>query len=99
MNCINYVVYRQHLQKLARLQNKWVMFHPHPNTLDRSVRFVDVTLKKLGFTDINNVLADTIEALKNAPDLSQPPLNKIDISILVKDIVSKENNKLRCEVK
>jgi hypothetical protein len=54
-------------------------------------------LKKLGFTDVNNALADTIEALKNAPGPNQPPLNKTDIVTLVQDVVSKDNNKLRTE--
>ena len=54
-----------------------------------------LTLKKLGFTDVNNALAYTIEALKNTPGPSQPPLNKIDIATLVKDVVAKENDKLR----
>lgn len=75
------------------------MFYPHPNSLDGSARPNDATLKKLGFTDINNALADTIEALKNAPGPSQPPLDKTDIATLVKDVVSQENNKLRTEFK
>ena len=62
-----HVVYKQHLRKSARLQNKWVVFQPHPNSLDGNARPDDATLKKLGFLDINNAFADTIEALKNAP--------------------------------
>jgi hypothetical protein len=54
-------------------------------------------LKKLGFTDVNNALADTIEVLKNAHGPSQLPLNKTDIATLFQDVVSKENNKLRTE--
>jgi hypothetical protein len=97
VECLNSAVYKQHLRKSARLQNKWVTFHPHPNSLDRNARPDDAILKKLGFTDVNNALADTIEALKNAPGPNQPPLNKTDIVTLVQDVVSKDNNKLRTE--
>ena len=60
------------------------MFHPHPNSLDGSAKFDEVTLQKLGFTDVHNVIANTIEALKNAPGPSQLSLNKTDIVTLVK---------------
>jgi hypothetical protein len=99
IECLNTAVYKQHLNKSARILNKWVMFHPHPNSLDGSAKPEEATLKKLGFTDVNNALADTIEALKNAPGPSQPTLNKTDIATLVKAVVSKENTKLRTEFK
>jgi hypothetical protein len=73
------------------------MFHPHPNFLDGNARLDDVTLKKLGFTDVNNAFANTIEALKNAPGPNQPSLNKTDIATLVQDVVLKDNNTLRTE--
>ena len=56
-------------------------------------------MKKLGFMDVNNALADTIEALKNAPGPNHPPLNKFHIATPVKDVVSNENDKLRTELK
>ena len=99
IECLNSAVYKQHLNKSVRLLNKWVTFHPHPNSLDGSARPDEATLKKLGFADINNALADTIEALKNAPGPSQPPLDNTDIATLVKDVVLLENNKLRTEFK
>jgi hypothetical protein len=99
VECLNAAVYKQHLQKSVRLQNKWVTFHPHPNSLDGSSKPDEVTLKKLGFTDVNNALANTIEALKNATGPSQTPINKSDIVTLVKDVVTKENNKFRTEFK
>ena len=92
-------MYKQHVHKSVRLLNKWVTFHPHPNSLDGSAKPDDATLKKLGFSDVNNALADTIEALKNAPGPSHPLLNKSDIATLVKDVVSKENDKLCTEFK
>ena len=99
IECLNSAVYKQHVNKSARLLNKWVTFHSHPNSLDGSAKPDDATLKKLGFTDVHNALADTIESLKNAPGPSQLHLNKTDIVILVKDVVSKENDKLRTEFK
>jgi hypothetical protein len=95
----NSAVYKQHLNKSVRLLNKWVTFYPHPNSLDGSAKPNEVTLKKLGFTDVNNALADTIEALKNAPGSNQTALNKTDIATLVKDVVLEENNKLRTKLK
>ena len=75
MKCLNFAVYKQHLRKSVRLQNKWVVFQSHSNSLDGNARPDDVTLKKLEFTNFNNVLGNTIEALKNAPGPSQLPLN------------------------
>lgn len=83
VECLNSAVYKQHLRKSVRLQNKWVIFDPHLNSLDGNTRLDDVILKKLGFADVNNTLADTIEALKNAPGPSQPPLNKTEIVTFV----------------
>lgn len=94
---LNSAVFKQYLRKSTKLQNKWVTFHPQSNSLDRNARPDDVTLKKLRFTDVNNALADTSEALKNASGPSQPPLNKTDIATLVQDVVLKENNKLMAE--
>lgn len=87
VECLNSAVYKQHLRKLARLQNKWVEFQPHPNFLDRSMRPNDATMKKVGFTDFNNALVDTVEALENASSSNQLPLTKTEIMTLVEDIV------------
>ena len=97
VKCLNSVVFKQHLRKSARLQNKWVTFHPHSNSLDRNALPNDATLKKLKFTDVNNALANTIEALKNYLGPSQPPLNKTDIITLVQDVISNDNNNLITE--
>jgi hypothetical protein len=99
VECLNSAVYKQHVNKSVRLLNKWVTFHPHPNSLYGSAKPDDATLKKLGFTNVNNALADTIEELKNVPGPSQPSFNKTDIATLVKDVVLEENNKLRTELK
>ena len=99
IECLNSAVYKQHLHKSFRFLNKWITFHPHPNSLDGIAKTDDATLKKLGFTDVNNALADIIESMKNTPGPSHPPLNKSNIATLIKDIVSKENDKLRTDFK
>jgi hypothetical protein len=47
--------------------------------------------------DVNNAIANTVEALQNAPGLNKKQLTKDDITTLVKDVVSEENGKLRSE--
>jgi hypothetical protein len=45
VECLKSAVYKQHLRKSARLHNKWVVFRPHPNSLDGSARPDNATLK------------------------------------------------------
>ena len=49
--------------------------------------------------DVNTALAGTVAALQNAPEPSKPTLSKEEISTIVVDAVSKENQKLRVEFK
>jgi hypothetical protein len=74
-----------------------VEFQPHPNSLDGSAKPDNETLHKYGFLDINNAIANIVEALQNAPGPSKKQLTKEDITTLVKDVVSEENGKLRSE--
>lgn len=99
IECLNATVYKQFLRKSARLNGKWVEFHPHPNSLDGSARSDDATLKKLGFSDVHTATANTVEALQNAPGAAQKVLTKKDTTAIVEEVVTKENNKLRIEFK
>ena len=97
VECLNSAVYKQNLRKSVRLHYKWVEFQPHPNSLDGSAKPDNETLRKYGFMDVNNAIANTIEALQNAPGLNKNQFTKDDITTLVKDVVSEENGKLRSE--
>jgi hypothetical protein len=97
VECLNSAVYKQNLRKSIRLQGKWVEFQPHPNSLDGSAKPDNETLRQYGFMDVNNAIANTVEALQNAPGLNKKQLTKEDITTLVKDVVSEENGKLRTE--
>ena len=97
VECLNSAVYKQNLRKSFRLHGKWVEFQPHPNSLDGSAKPDNETLRKYGFLDVNNAIANTVEALQNAPGPNKKQLTKEDITTLVKDVVSEENGKLRSE--
>ena len=97
IECLNSAVYKQNLRKSVRLQGKWVEFQPHPNSLDGSAKPDNETLRKYGFMDVNNAIANTVEALQNVAGSNKKQLTKEDITTLVKDVVSEENGKLRSE--
>ena len=97
VECLNIAVYKQHLRKPTRLHSKWVEFLPHPNSLDDIAKPDEDTLRKYGFMDINNAIANTVEALQNAPGSNRKSLTKEDITTLVKDVVTEENGKLKSE--
>lgn len=67
--------------------------------MDGSAKPDKLTLKKFGFLDVNNSLANTVAAIQNAPGPSKSALLKDGITSLVEDVISKENNKLRREFK
>lgn len=62
VECVNAIVYKQHVRKSARILGKYVTFHPHPKSLDGSLKPNETTLKKLGFLDVNATLANTVES-------------------------------------
>lgn len=99
VECVNATVYKRFLRKSVRLNGKWSEFQPHPNSLDGSARPDDATLRRLGFANIDTAMANTIEALQNAPNTAPKQLTKRDITAIVEEVVTKENNKLRVEFK
>lgn len=99
IECLNATVYKQFLRKSVKLNGKWIELQPHPNSLNGSARPDDATLRKLGFANIDTAMANTIAALQNAPNTAPKPLTKKDITAIVEEVVTKENNKLRHEFK
>ena len=63
---------RQFVKKSAKLLGKHVEFTPHPRSLDGANAPSAVELTRLGFSDVNTALANTIEALTNIPLKEKP---------------------------
>lgn len=95
IECANAIVYKTHLRKSARILGKYVTLHPHPKSLDGSLKPNDKTLKKLGFMDVNAALANTVETVQKAP---QAQKLEVDISAMVEKEVSKGTKKLKNEL-
>lgn len=56
LKCLNATVYKQQLRKSARICSKWIEFQPHSNNLDRSAKRDEETIKRIGFSNVNNAL-------------------------------------------
>jgi hypothetical protein len=60
-------VYKKFGKKTVKLLGKYVEFTPHPRSLDGANAPSELELTMLGFSDVNNALASTIETLENMP--------------------------------
>ena len=67
VQCLNVAVYKKLNKKNTKLLGKYVEFTPHPKSLDGINAPSQTDLTKLGFLDVNTALANTVEALENAP--------------------------------
>ena len=67
VQCLNVAIYKKFSKKNEKILGKYVEFHPHLKSLDGVNAPTHDELVRLGFTDVNTALANTIEALKNAP--------------------------------
>jgi hypothetical protein len=99
LECLNPAVYKQHLRKSMRMHSKHITFLPHPRSLDGSSKPDEETLRRLGFLDVNTAIANTLEAISNAPPPAKKPLSKAEIHELVTDAVTKGISKLKTELK
>ena len=70
---------------------KYIEFTPHPKSLDGINAPSQEELTRLGFSDVNTVLANTVEALENVPTKG---LTRQE----VKTMVEGESSKLRKEL-
>ena len=58
----------------------------------------EAQFKEFGFTEINNALASTVEALQNAPSLSTTSqVTKANIAIMMKEAMREGNKTLKLE--
>ena len=67
IQCLNAMVYKTFAKKTVKLLGKHVEFTPHPRSLDGANAPDAIELTRLGFSDVNIALANTIEALENIP--------------------------------
>jgi hypothetical protein len=67
IQCLNVMVYKKFGKKTVKLLGKYVEFTPHPRSLDGANAPSELELTRLGFSDVNNALASTIETLENIP--------------------------------
>ena len=82
MECLYPTVYRQYVNKTLRIHNSHVTFTPHPKSLEGSLPPSDEQQKLFGFCDINTALANTLEAIQNAPSTQskKPRMDTEEIS-------------------
>ena len=73
-------------KKIHKIYNKYVEFSPHPKSFDGISKLSAEELTRLDFNDITTALADTVEAMENAPSNA---LRKNDINKIVEKFVAK----------
>ena len=88
-------VYKNFVKKSHKICNKYVEFSPHPKSLDGISKPSNEELTRLGFNDVTTTLADTVEAMENAPSNS---LGKNDINKIVEEVVAKGTAIVRGEM-
>ena len=91
VQCLNAAVYKKFVKKNTKILEKYVEFTPHPKSLDGINAPSQLELARLGFSDVNTALANTVEALENAPSKG---LTRQE----VKSMLEEESSKLREEM-
>ena len=95
VQCLNAAVYKKYVKQNILILGKYVEFSPHPKSLDGIDAPSAIELARLGFTDVNTALANTIQALENAPNKGY---TKTDLSKMVEEAVNKGANEIRKEM-
>ena len=88
-------MYKKFIKKSHKICNKYVEFSPHPESLDGISKPSNDELTRLGFNDVTTPLADTVEAMENAPSNS---LGKKNINKIVEEAVAKGTATVRNEM-
>ena len=91
VQCLNAAVYKKFVKKNIKLLGKYIEFTPHPKSLDGINAPSQEELTRLGFSDVNTTLANTVEALENAPSKG---LTRQEVKIMMEG----ETSKLRKEL-
>ena len=91
--------YKQFVAKHVKMLNHYVKFTPHPRSLDGLAAPSEAQFKEFGFTDINNALVETVEALRNAPNSKTTnQVIKAEIATMVQEAVKEGNKTLKREL-
>jgi hypothetical protein len=67
IQCLNAIKYKKFRTKTVKVVGKHVEFTPHHGSLDGANARSAIELTRLGFSDVNNALANTIKTLDNIP--------------------------------
>ena len=89
-------MYKQYVKQNHPILGKYVEFSPHPRSLDGIDAPTAEELVRLGFTDVNTALANTIQALENAPSKGY---TKADLGKMVEEAVNKGAMEIRKEMR
>ena len=95
VQCLNAAVYKKYVKQNIPILGKYVEFSPHPKSLDGIDAPSAKELARLGFSDVNTALANTIQALENAPNKGY---TKADLSKMVEEAVNKGATEIRREM-
>jgi len=97
IQCLNATVYKTFVKKSAKLLSKHVEFTPYPRSLDGENAPNAAELIKLGFSDVNTTLANTIEALGNIPPKENPQKDLMKEIVGIGEEISTMKKELRSE--
>jgi len=86
VQCLNATLYKKYVKQNHLVVSKYVKFSPHPKNLDGIEAPSATQLARLEFVDVNTVLANTMQALENAPSKGYI---KADLNKMVEDAVNK----------
>jgi hypothetical protein len=100
IECLNPTVYRQYVNKTHKIYNSHVTFTPHPKSLDGTHPPTEEQQKEFGFFDINTALANTLEAIQNAPSVQgkKPRMEKEIITEFKEELKTELKNELKAEL-
>ena len=95
VQCLNATVYKKYVKQNHLILGKYVEFSPHPKSLDGIDAPSAIELARLGFADVNTALANTIQALENAPTKGY---TKADMTKMVEEAINKGAVEIRKEM-
>ena len=95
VQCLSAAVYKKFVKNSHNICNKYVKFARQPRSLDSIYKPSGEKLTRLEFNDVNTALANTIDAMENAPSNT---LEKKDINKIVEETVAKGTAIVRTEM-
>ena len=95
VQCLNAAVYKRYVKQNHLILGKYIEFSPHPTSLDGIDTPSAIELSRLGFSDVNTALANTIQALENAPSKGY---TKADLGKMVEEAINKGTFEIRKEM-